>query len=107
MRSLLEYQAVRTQYRLDEGTDVAYDEKSSYVRYVHGTTFGRTWRTFIIGGTDMVSDWCTIPKRKLCRHMLERTRLTFSVCTPELERTIHTFSGNSLYHVEQGCASLM
>jgi hypothetical protein len=39
---MLEYQAVRTQYRLDEGTYVAYDEKSSYVHYVHGRTFGRT-----------------------------------------------------------------
>jgi hypothetical protein len=44
---VLEYQAVRTQYLLDEGT---------YVAYIHGTTFGRTWCTFTIGGTDMVSD---------------------------------------------------
>jgi hypothetical protein len=59
------------------------------------------------GGTDMVSNSCTIPKRKLYDHMLDSTGLMFSVCTSELERTVHTFSGNSLYHVEQGCASLM
>jgi hypothetical protein len=40
--ALLEYQAVRTWYRLDEGTDVAYNEKTLYVHCVHGTTFGRT-----------------------------------------------------------------